>query len=98
MANGGAQTTPLPAVPASEHVVRITNGNPGLDHLLVSVNGRTMDVALKSGETRTVNLVIPGMSLSSNTVGFTGQGAPDARATVLLADGGSTRKAAGPRR
>lgn len=74
---------PLSDIPASEHVLTITNGDPGL-------NGRTIVVPFKPNEKRTINLKA-WMTLGSNTIDFLGEGLQDARATVLLSDGGNTR-------
>jgi hypothetical protein len=85
--SGGPTAETLSDVPASEYVLSIANGDPGLKKLHLNVNGNELVVALKSRESLTMNLK-PWMPLDSNTVAFSGDGSPDAQALIVLKESG----------
>lgn len=80
-----AGNRPLSDVQGSEHVLTVTNGNPGLDRLRILVNQNTVVLPLKNGETRTLNLKA-WMAPASNSIGFTGDGVANASASLVLKD------------
>jgi hypothetical protein len=82
----GSEFQMLSDIPPSEHVVTITNGNPGLQHFIVKVNGRVIGVSLSPNQKRTLNLSA-WMKLAANSVGFSGEGPPGASAGIILQDG-----------
>jgi hypothetical protein len=70
-------------VPASEHILTVTNGKLGLEELLIGVNGKTLVVRLRNNESRTLNLSSL-MTRTSNSVSLEGRGPENAQASVLL--------------
>jgi hypothetical protein len=71
--DGGPVAGTLSGIPASEHVLTVTNGDPGLAKLTAEINGKKVVIPLVSGDTWTANLE-PWMTLPSNNVRFAGDG------------------------
>lgn len=93
---GGPPAEPLSGIPASESVLMIANGNPGLEKLRISVNDKALVVPLKPNEKRILNLQAR-MTLEANTVEFSGEGPASASASVVLKDGTPGRHPCGRR-
>jgi hypothetical protein len=74
-------------IPASEHVVTIMNGRPGLSDLRLLVNGRHLVVQLRAGEERTIDIA-GAMHAGSNTILAIGRGRRGASAELMVWDGG----------
>jgi hypothetical protein len=74
-------------IPASEHVVTIMNGRPGLSDLRLLVNGRHLVVQLRAGEERTIDIA-GAMHAGSNTILAIGRGRRGGSAEVMIWDGG----------
>jgi hypothetical protein len=88
MSIGGAsslQPEPLTGIPSEEHILKISNGNPALNSIALSIDGRPLEVTLSAGESRTLNLA-KWMGLSENTIEISASGPPGAEATILLTD------------
>jgi hypothetical protein len=83
---GGPATETLSSVPASEHVLTVSNGDPGLDRLRIQVNRQTLVLPLAPNETRTVNLQ-RWMTSADNTIEFLGEGSAEGQASIVLKDG-----------
>lgn len=81
--SGKAAPDTLQAIPGSEYVLSVANGDPGLNTLTVRVNGRPLAFGLRAGETRTINLKT-WMTRDSNTIEFSGAGRADSQASLLL--------------
>jgi hypothetical protein len=88
MEPGGPTTETLTDIPGAEHVLMISNGDPGLKRLNMHVNGRTVMVALKAGEKRILNLRT-WMKLENNTLAFSGTGPENAVAAVAVKTDGA---------
>jgi sugar lactone lactonase YvrE len=71
----------------SEHLVHIYNGNPGLSHLLLKVNGRKMNERdLQPNEQRTVDIAAALYTHQVNTVTIVVRGRQRGEATLVIAD------------
>jgi hypothetical protein len=79
----GRKSDVIPDVPAGENVLTVTNGQPGLERLIIHVNQRSVVVSLLANETRTINLSAL-MTLTSNSVSLSGEGPENSQASVLL--------------
>jgi len=77
-----------PGVPAAEHRVTVTNGDPGLKKLEIEVNGHRFQMKdLEPEEERTLDVasaVTPGVA---STFVLTAHGRPGGQAAVLIWDG-----------
>jgi hypothetical protein len=77
-----------PGIPPEEHIVTVSNGDPGLEKLDIQVNRRRFRLTgLRPGEERALDVaaaVIPGQS---STFTLTAQGRPGGRAAVLIRNG-----------
>jgi uncharacterized repeat protein (TIGR01451 family) len=79
----------------TEGLVTIVNGNPGLSHVLLIVDGQpVISPTLSNGETRTIN-VVPLLKGTSNTILLRGIGPTGATANVLVSDGKGGKTANG---
>ena len=67
------QPESLTGVPSEEHILKISNGNPGLNSIALSVDGHPLELTLSAGESRTLNLA-RWMRLSDNTVEISASG------------------------
>jgi hypothetical protein len=77
----------LNGLSATEHLVTIANGNPGLKSLRVTVNGQQLMVAgLKDGETRTLDVSSAMHPGNGNVIVLTPQGKPGGSAEVAIHD------------
>lgn len=75
-------------VDASEHVVRVINGDPGLRRLVIEVNGVEFELDhLRAGETRTVDVAKAMQPGTRNTFVLRGHGKKGASADILIWDG-----------
>jgi len=71
----------------SEHLVHIYNGDPGLSHLIIRVNGvKVNERDLEPNEQRVVDIASALQSGSDNTVTFTARGEQRGDATIVIAD------------
>jgi uncharacterized repeat protein (TIGR01451 family) len=70
----------------AEHLVRITNGSPGVDTVTVNANGRQFVVALGAGEVRTLDIAAALHAGADNRVRATVSGGSGS-ADVLVWDG-----------
>jgi hypothetical protein len=76
-------------VPAAEQTVTVTNGDPGLNHLEIEVNGRKFQLTgLAAGEERTLDVSSAVDPRRTSTFTLTARGRPGGRAAVLIWDGG----------
>ena len=82
---GTPDTQTVTDLTADQHVVTITNGTPGIENLVIAVNGKTVErPRLGDGQTRTI---VIGAALSSghaNNVSFTTLGKPGGSALVVI--------------
>lgn len=77
-----------PNVPSAEHVVRVTNGDPGLNRLVVVVNSQAFSLNhLQAGEVRTLDIAKAMQPGKANTIVLRGYGKTGASAEVLIWDG-----------
>ena len=74
-------------IPQAEHKVTITNGDPGLTSLEISVNGKRFNVAaMKSGAESSLDIASAMKPGNDNTITLTGRGKPGADALVVISD------------
>lgn len=89
---GNSVTQTFVKIPLAESFVAIVNGNPGLKTLEIKVNGaRYGRFQLEANQARNheVNVNVSSlMANGENTITFTGYGAPNARALVVISDSG----------
>lgn len=75
-------------VPAAEHIVTVTNGNPGLSSLEVNVNGTNFRLSkLQDGEVRTLDVANAMLSGSHNIFTLRSHGKLGSEAFVVIWDG-----------
>ncbi len=75
----------LNGLSATEHLVTIANGSPGLKSLRVTVNGQQLMVAgLKDGETRTLDVSSAMHPGNGNVIVLTPEGKPGGSAEVAI--------------
>jgi hypothetical protein len=87
--NGSSAPQTQADVPLAEHVVTVTNGTPGVNHLEILVNGKKLNVnGLKDGEEKTVDIG-SAMIEGNNVVTLRATGTPGGSASVMIWDGGS---------
>jgi hypothetical protein len=74
-------------LPAVESKITITNGDPGLRRLDVTVNGKTWKVTgLADNEVRTLDVASAMVAGDNNTITVKGYGRPGAQALIVIAD------------
>lgn len=87
--NGSSAPQTHADVPRAEHVVTVTNGAPGINHLEILVNGKKFNVnGLKDGEEKTID-VASAMIDGDNVVTLRATGTPGGSASVMIWDGES---------
>jgi hypothetical protein len=83
---GKPATQTFADIPAVEHFVTVTNDNPGIANLDVTVNGRTWRLrGMKAGEERTLD-VGDAMHDGANAVSLRATGKPGGSALVVISD------------
>jgi hypothetical protein len=86
VARGDASVQTYTGIPRAESRVLITNGNPGLRTLTVTVNGTAFKVSLASGATRKLNVSSAMHAGKTNVIRFQGRGPKGSSADVVLHD------------
>jgi hypothetical protein len=71
----------------SEHLLHIYNGDPGVSHLTINVNGtQVQEQDLNANQQYIVDIAAWLQAGSNNTVTITARGKPNGQATILIAD------------
>lgn len=74
-------------LPEAESKVTVRNGNPGLRHLLIEVNGEPFRVnGLRDGEEVTIDTTSAMLPGASNVISLTATGKPGGQAAVMIHD------------
>jgi hypothetical protein len=74
-------------LPAAEHFVTITNGDPGVQRIDVTVNGQTWKLTgLRDNEVRTLDVASAMVAGNNNTIRVKGYGRPGGQALIVIAD------------
>lgn len=82
---GKPVTHRLTGIPAAEHRVTVTNGNPGISSLRLEVNGRKFQMGgLAPGEIREIDIASALLPGNDNVVLVTALGQPGGEAAVLI--------------
>jgi hypothetical protein len=74
-------------LPAAEHFVTITNGDPGVQRIDVNVNGQTWKLTgIRDNEVRTIDVASAMVAGDDNTISVTAYGRPGGSALLVIAD------------
>ena len=86
---GRPETYVFANIPQEEGIVTVTNGNPGIASLLVTVNGRRFNIPrLRNNEVRSIYVAFAMIPGDNNIFTFTPRGRVGSSAEIMIWDGG----------